>query len=293
MYTLQAAARLGEEEGHEHFGFMDGISNPAITGLNGDISVPGQAAVAPGAIFVGESGDKITDRPSWAKGGSFLVFRQLMQLVPEFKQRVRRAPPVDISPTVDNPELGADPGRNNYFTFMHPPNNIADQTWCPFSAHIRKMNPREDLPPHDHYIMRAGIPYGPEVSNDEVTSSDALERGLAFVAYQSDIGEGFRFQQKEWANSPKFNHDTGVDPIVGALAAVPRTVSGLDPTKTDKKIKLLTGKFYFTLFTLSMHPGLTNHQRLRRLARGRVLLHPIPVCDLRQLWKKMTRHSPY
>ncbi|KAJ7867542.1 hypothetical protein B0H14DRAFT_2283038, partial [Mycena olivaceomarginata] len=47
---------------------------------------PGQAAVAPGAIFVGESGDKITDRPSWAKGGSFLVFRQLMQLVPEFNK---------------------------------------------------------------------------------------------------------------------------------------------------------------------------------------------------------------
>jgi deferrochelatase/peroxidase EfeB len=34
--------------------------------------------------LVGEDGD--SGRPDWAKGGSFLVFRQLKQLVPEFNK---------------------------------------------------------------------------------------------------------------------------------------------------------------------------------------------------------------
>lgn len=39
----------------------------------------------PGEILVGETGDSVT-RPAWAKDGSFLVFRQLKQLVPEFNK---------------------------------------------------------------------------------------------------------------------------------------------------------------------------------------------------------------
>lgn len=38
-----------------------------------------------GIILVGEEGDTI-DRPAWAQDGSFLAFRQLAQLVPEFNQ---------------------------------------------------------------------------------------------------------------------------------------------------------------------------------------------------------------
>lgn len=38
-----------------------------------------------GLILLGEDGDTIS-RPSWAKGGSFLAFRQLKQLVPEFNK---------------------------------------------------------------------------------------------------------------------------------------------------------------------------------------------------------------
>lgn len=35
--------------------------------------------------------------------------------------------------------------------------------------------------------------------------SDAtLERGLAFVAYQSSLGQGFQFMQTVWANQPSF-----------------------------------------------------------------------------------------
>jgi hypothetical protein len=67
------------------FGYLDGISNPAVEGFQSPL--PGQAVVPTGEILVGENGDAgIDNRPSWAKDGSFLVFRQLQQLVPEFNK---------------------------------------------------------------------------------------------------------------------------------------------------------------------------------------------------------------
>ena len=45
-------------------------------------------------------------------------------------------------------------------------------------------------------IMRAGIPYGPEVSDEEQASGKTESvRGLAFACYQSVIANGFRFIQ--------------------------------------------------------------------------------------------------
>ena len=39
----------------------------------------------PGVILLGEEGDDVS-RPAWAKSGSFLCWRQLQQLVPEYHQ---------------------------------------------------------------------------------------------------------------------------------------------------------------------------------------------------------------
>lgn len=92
--------------------------------------------------------------------------------------------PVDLTPLADDPTLGSDPNRNNNFDYSHPgflPN--MDQSHCPFSAHTRKTRPRSDLGNSNvvNQAIRAGIPYGPEVTDEEnnngVTSED---RGLAF-----------------------------------------------------------------------------------------------------------------
>ncbi|KAJ6616414.1 fungal peroxidase [Mycena sp. CBHHK59/15] len=287
VYSLQGAARPGSEAGHEHFGFQDGISNPAVDGFVSP--EPGQAVVAAGEILVGESGDTVT-RPTWAKDGSFLVFRQLEQMVPEFNKfltdnpivepgvltdqqgsdllgarmvgRWKSGAPVDLAPLFDDPALGADPSRNNNFTFAHPGETLStNQTRCPFSAHIRKTRPRADLgTPEDsaHHIMRAGIPYGPEVSSDEASSnSTSTERGLAFAAYQSNIGVGFRFLQQIWADNANFVHSgTGVDPIIGratgAALDAARVIGGLDPTNSTRTLTLHTdfvvsrgGEYFF------------------------------------------------
>ncbi|KAJ7636939.1 fungal peroxidase [Roridomyces roridus] len=269
LYTLAGAVRPGSEAGHEPFGFLDGISNPAVEGFIAT-PLPGQAPVAAGTILLGESGDTGT-RPAWAQDGSFLAFRQLSQLVPEFNKfltdnpivmdgltpqqgsdllgarmmgRWKSGAPVDLSPVFDDPVLGADPTRNNNFTFEHDGVNLAtNQTFCPFAAHIRKTRPRADLgTPEDaiHHIIRAGIPYGPEVSDQEAASNTTTtERGLAFVAYQSNLANGFQFLQQIWANKPNFVHTgEGYDPIVGADAGAPRVVTGLDPTNSTKSLTL-------------------------------------------------------
>ncbi|KAJ7098361.1 fungal peroxidase [Mycena epipterygia] len=286
VYSLQGAARPGPEQGHEHFGFQDGISNPAVVGFNAVPPKPGQAVVPPGQILLGEDSD--IARPAWAKDGSFLAFRQLKQLVPEFNKfltdnpinepgltpqqgsdllgarmigRWKSGAPVFLAPTVDNPELGANATLNNDFTFAEPgqtKSNLTDQTKCPFSAHIRKVRPRADLglPENTtHHIVRGGIPYGPEVTADEAASNTTeIERGLAFVAYQSNLANGFQFMQHLWANNFNFSHAAvGFDPIIGANMGAQRIVNGLDPTNSSRSTTLVTdfvqsrgGEYFFS-----------------------------------------------
>jgi hypothetical protein len=102
--------------------------------------------------------------------------------------------PIVNATTQDDPELGADANRNNDFKFK-----AKDQSACPFAAHIRKMNPRGDLQESgivDHMILRRGIPFGPEVSDEEKSShTTTQERGLLFVCYQSSLSSGFSFLQ--------------------------------------------------------------------------------------------------
>ncbi len=72
--------------------------------------------------------------------------------------------PTDLAPDFDIPSIGPDFNLNNDFDFDHPaPFNLAaDQSFCPFSAHIRKIRPRADQGNSNfaNQIMRAGIPYG-------------------------------------------------------------------------------------------------------------------------------------
>jgi deferrochelatase/peroxidase EfeB len=101
--------------------------------------------------------------------------------------------------------MAADKLQNNNFTY-----DPKSQDRCPFAAHTRKTNPRADLntiplpglgpkATETRRIMRRGIQFGPEVSDDERSSgvsSPELERGLLFVCYQSNIANGFQFIQK-------------------------------------------------------------------------------------------------
>ncbi|TVY42074.1 Peroxidase [Lachnellula occidentalis] len=247
IMTRHGTVRPGEHKGKEHFGYMDGISQPVIEGLDTREPVEKEPVrVKPGLILCGQPGDCMP-QPAWAKDGSFLVIRDLQQLVPEYdnwlEENASKAPftaghkdppqklaaylmgrwkngtPVDESPDDDG---GHKINLSNNFDFE--PRD--EHHKCPFAAHIRKMRPRADLSNDHAVIIRRGIPYGEEVSEQEKAarqSDIAKDRGLLFTCYQSDVRTGFNFLTTRWASNHQFpdgkdkvvNGGPGIDPIVG------------------------------------------------------------------------------
>ncbi|PPQ68900.1 hypothetical protein CVT26_001837 [Gymnopilus dilepis] len=284
IIAIRGDVRPGAESGHEHFGFLDGISNPAIIGFDKNPD-PGPVPVQPGVLLTGQNGDNKADgtpntRAPWATDGSFLAFRYLFQQVPEFDEFLKKNPiakdgngnvltpeagsdllgarmvgrwksgaPIDLAPFKDDPVLAADPKRNNDFFFQ---GEINSQLRCPFAAHVRKTNPRNDLeappsgiapiPIESRRIMRRGIQFGPELTKHENTSGKTEHgRGLLFACYQSSIPNGFQFLQQSWANNDKFPpfetqpEDPGLDPLIGQGV---RAMSGLDPLAEQKVLAM-------------------------------------------------------
>ncbi|KAJ5198277.1 uncharacterized protein N7498_007394 [Penicillium cinerascens] len=243
----EGKVRPGLNKGKEHFGFKDGISQPIIEGWD-EKQPEGREprATKPGMILCGHEG--AGTQPTWAKDGSFLVFRDLQQLVPEFdtfmEENAHLAPFTQThprpgeklaaylmgrwkngTPVDESPHNDSDSGLFSSNNFDYHPTN--EHKKCPFAAHTRKMRPRADLN-HDHaVIMRRGIPYGEEVTAEEATerkSAEEKERGLLFVCYQSDIRNGFNFLTTRWASNHEFpdrktefvgEHGPGIDAIVG------------------------------------------------------------------------------
>lgn len=108
-------ARPGAERGHEHFGFKDGISQPAIAGVT-TTSKHGTDTIATGEFLIGypDQDGNVSGQspppgpapqpgepgypgpapapppplPDWAKNGSFLVYRRLRQDVGAFNEFV-------------------------------------------------------------------------------------------------------------------------------------------------------------------------------------------------------------
>ena len=222
----------------EHFGFVDGRSQPLVLQeqvdlerANGgtskwDPSAPLQLVLAPDPL----------GQPGFSHG-SFLVYRKLEQNVRGFNRAMRdlaRALNVpeelaramtmgrfqDGTPVVNSDKSGTTNVPND-FGFA----DDAEGLKCPLHAHIRKANPRNSSEKRDerrHRIARRGIPYGGELVDSRGPLEDMPEtgRGLLFLCYQADIFEQFEFIQRVWANFGNFpKPDTGVDPVIGQTSA--------------------------------------------------------------------------
>ncbi|KAL4963397.1 Dyp-type peroxidase [Aspergillus stella-maris] len=235
--------------GKEHFGFEDEISQPQIRGLDPEPGNGHQRNIPPGLIFTGLDGDK-AKHPDWATEGSFLVFREIVQKVPEFDKFMRESSkqipsfddgtgeklaaylmgrwkngsPVELDPDGTKPEyIFAD---NFDYAKGH---TLLKNTKCPFAAHIRKMRPRADLyvdtkhtedeeeiaaneqVSNTNLIIRRGITFGPEVDEVEEAEETKHKRGIYFLCYQSDIRNGFNMLIARWASNRTFAPNTGVE----------------------------------------------------------------------------------
>jgi Dyp-type peroxidase family len=272
--SIRGDSRPGDLSAHEHFGYLDGVSNPAIIDFDTN-PPPGPAPIHAGVIVLGHDGDlKKNTRDPWMVDGSFLVFRHLFQKVPEFdafvQERAKKlvrpgiteqqaadllgarlvgrwksGAPLDLTPFEDDADLGPDPDRNNNFHFTAERDF---QKLCPFAAHIRKTLPRADLEANNisienKRIIRRGIQFGPEVTKTEKKAKRTMHgRGLLFACYQSSIMDGFRFIQTSWCNNPNFPpferapEVPGFDPLIGQ--GTDRKMSGFDPNDPTQELSL-------------------------------------------------------
>ena len=178
--------------------------------------------------------------------------------------RWKTGAPLMRAPLADDPALAADADASNSFFFTrdtptvtydpaaaHPPDppNLArrDPTGveCPLSAHIRKVNPRDEITDQgkaartlEHRVIRRGVPFG--LDYDPTSPASAAEpRGLLFICYQMSIQSGFEFLQHNWANPVDAPHDgAGADLIIGQTGGGPRAIALKSPGGTRNSLSV-------------------------------------------------------
>jgi Dyp-type peroxidase family len=229
-------------EGRNPFGFKDGLHNPHIEG-NGARAHPGDGpSIKAGEFIMGypdESGETATSpQPEVLRhNGTFLAFRKFHADVAAFRNylreqaqspeeeeliaakmvgRWRSGAPLVLAPERDDPELGADAERNNNFGYEDDMKGLK----CPFSAHIRRVNPRDALKNEVvavnlHRILRRGTNYGSPLP-EGILADDGVERGGVFLLIGAHLRQQFEFVQSQWVTDGNFiNHAAEQDPIIG------------------------------------------------------------------------------
>ncbi|HKF70004.1 MAG TPA: hypothetical protein VKB36_25840 [Vicinamibacterales bacterium] len=271
----------------EHFGFVDGISQPILAGTDDAERFPESNHLSALGEFVFGYKDgagetcvpTLKDDCVFGKNGSYLVLSQLAQRVPEFWDFMHRqatdpneathlAAKVvgrwpDGTPLV--PYVNRD---DNEFGFSEDPYGNG----CPIGAHIRRANPRDSflntnhpvdspISSNRHRILRRGRSYGERYSEERQNGD--TPRGLYFICLNSDIERQFEFIQQNWINNPAFFGLAGErDPLISARRTARMTVPGAPApvcvSRLDQFV-VVEGAQYFFL------PGL---RALARLAGG-------------------------
>lgn len=203
----------------------------------------------PGRFPTFGSGTKGANGRDFGRNGSFLVVRQLDQDVQGFedaakryagsiRQRYRAVDTIvghkideewvaakmvgrwrDGTPLVGNPthpKSGSTHPENDFAYGIDDPRGYQ----CPFSAHIRRANPRDSFEPGDaseqfitnrHRLLRRGRSYQYEPVKDGVE-----RKGLLFMALCADLERQFEFVQHTWINAASFHGLTNEpDPVAG------------------------------------------------------------------------------
>lgn len=239
-----AALRNGVGDGIEHFGYVDGRSQPLILAedVQKEAEEAGTSRWDPDfpleTALIKDPGAGAADTTSF---GSYFVFRKLEQAVRAFKTREQEiadslgftgeARELAGALLVGRFEDGTPVTLSNTARGEPPPNNFNYEedpgSRCPFHAHIRKTNPRgaggaePQTDERKHLMVRRGIPYEDKkrtVHPAELPEAESLAEfndlvapllpvdgvGLLFMAYNHTIGNQFKFTQQTWANNAGF-----------------------------------------------------------------------------------------
>jgi Dyp-type peroxidase family len=248
---IGSALKNHVNDGIEHFGYVDGRSQPLLLAedIEREAKTAGSVRWDPefslGAALLKDP--STTDTVSF---GSYFIFRKLEQNVQGFKRQEqvlatklgfadREKRELAGALVVGRFEDGTPVTLSNETKSANPPNdfnydNDTPASRCPFHAHIRKVNPRHPVASERAHIMpRRGIPFTDVPRNvhpsDLPGSTDLGDFdtnvkpdlppggvGLLFMAYNSSLTNQFVFTQHTWADNKDFpNAGVGADPVIG------------------------------------------------------------------------------
>lgn len=246
--------KLGDIPGELHFGYRDGISQPTVRWddgplLQGEVDyrhfilgyATSEIPSAPQAFVSDSNSNRASEL---ARNGTYSVFRWLYQDVALFNRflisegpkafphlssqdaeellaaklmgRWRDGTPLAMSPTAPNQNFSS----GNDFGYGNDP----DGHQCPFSAHIRVTNPRDQALDHASKVLggvprviRRGAPCGQKLMG---TVDDQVERGLVGMFLCASILRQFyklTVWMKENNFSPAFPNQHSQDPLANRL----------------------------------------------------------------------------
>jgi Dyp-type peroxidase family len=229
-------------EGRNPFGFKDGLHNPHVEG-SGPAGHAGNEQPIKAGEFVMGYPDELGETAQapipeeLRRNGTFVAFRKFHMDVAAFRKylraqasspedeellaakmvgRWRSGAPLALAPDHDDPALGADANRNNNFSYVDDMKGLK----CPFSAHLRRVNPRDALKDdivdvNIHKFLRRGTNYGPPLP-EGVLDDDGAERGGVFLLIGAHLQRQFEFVQSQWVTDGNFiSHGTEQDPLIG------------------------------------------------------------------------------
>lgn len=263
--------RLEDEQ--EHFGFRDGIAQPKV-----DLQEDGNGIPAGQFIFGHKDLDAKVPHALHMQlpaelnsDGTLISFRRLRQDVKEFRTFrdaqleklkanwpdltaehlealiVGRWPKGQLV-SVQNPSAGELPPDIDGFDFSED----LDAEGCPFTAHIRTVNPRNGggdvVKPERRQFLRRGIPFGTPYTDETAQN----ERGLLFVALQTEIERQVDFVTQIWMNSqdrPNIGNDLlvgrGFAPRRGTLAINRGSETAEISTDANRWVTPTGGAYFF------------------------------------------------
>ncbi|MFY9805654.1 MAG: hypothetical protein WCC38_18190 [Pseudonocardiaceae bacterium] len=246
--TILEARSLGG--GKLHFGYTDGISHPDVRWDDDGPRSPSQVDFR--NFLLGYSTDEYPSAPACGpaadlvRDSTYGVFRWIYQDVAAFDLflstqgprlfpdlasadaeellaakmlgRWRDGTPLVLSPDHPDPQLAA----SNDFGYAI---QDSDGHRCPFSAHIRVVNPRDT--PLDPVVvegvpcvLRRGQPYGPQLQGND---ADGVDRGLVGMFLCADLRKQI-YTLTSWITQNNFSpvydgNRRAQDPLVGNRAA--------------------------------------------------------------------------
>jgi len=213
----------GQPWGMEHFGYLDGVSQPTVEALADGKGLPARDRVALGELVLGYGDDRdgaaAEHRPDFLRNGSFQVVRKLSQDVGRFcavidenddwselaermmgrplARSMTGRPLAKQDPLVD----AAEKDRPQLLHYDFGEGGRGDE--APPESHVRRSNPRSfpadndarvrfrSAPPLPR-IARRGMSYGSEFSKRTADE----ERGLLFSCFNASLADQFEVVQR-------------------------------------------------------------------------------------------------